>query len=102
MIIPLLMFALGLFVVLGYFTRKQITYTYETTKGSLGVAIIAFVIFAVVGYFLDVYLGFSMIFQYMFAVGGALQAIAIVFWAAFIMLMLSMLWSSAKVGRMVS
>jgi hypothetical protein len=43
-----------------------------------------------------------MIFQYMFAVGGALQAIAIVFWAAFIMLMMSMLWSSAKCGRMVS
>jgi len=102
MIIPLLIFALGFFVVLGYFTRNQVTYTTDSPKGSLGVAIIVFVIFAVLGYFLDVYLGFSMIFQYMFAVGGALQAIAIVFWAAFIMLMLSMLWSSAKVGRMVS
>jgi len=96
------MFALGLFVILGYFTRERTTYTQDSEKGTLGMAIIVFVIFAVVGYFLDMSLGFSMIFQYMFAVGGALQAIAVVFWAAFIMLMLSMLWSSAKTGRMVS
>lgn len=102
MIIPLLIIALGLLAVLGYFTRERYTYTAESPKGGYGMALIIFIIFAIVGYFLDAYLNISLTFQYMYAAGGALQAIAIVFWAAFILLMMSMLWSAAKCGRMVS
>jgi hypothetical protein len=102
MTIPLLLFALGILAVLGYFTREKVTYTPTSPKGGPGMALIIFIIFAIIGWFIDSYTNLSMTFQYMFATGGALQAIAIVFWAAFILLMLSMLWSAAKCGRMVS
>ena len=102
MIVPLLIFAIGILAVLGYFSRQGVTYTAESPKGGLGVALVIFIIFAIVGYFMDSYLGLSVLFQYMFAAGGALQAIAVVFWAVFILMMLSMLWSAAKVGKMVS
>jgi hypothetical protein len=103
MVIPILIFLMGFFGVLAYFTREKVTYTAESSsKGGLGMAIIIFIIFAIVGYFLDVYLGISLIFQYMFGAGGALQAIAVLFWAAFILLILSMLYSAQKTGRMVS
>jgi len=102
MVIPVLIFALGFLAVLGYFTRERVTYTTESPKGGYGMALIVFIIFAIIGYFLDSYTNLSLIFQYMFATGGALQAIAIVFWAAFILLLMSMLWSAAKCGRMVS
>jgi FtsH-binding integral membrane protein len=102
MIIPILVFALGFLAVLGYFTRERITYTPDSPQGGYGMALIVFIIFAIVGYFLDSATNLSLTFQYMYSVGGALQAIAIVFWAAFIMLMLSMLWSAQKCGKMVS
>ena len=102
MIIPLLIFAIGILAVLGYFSRQGITYTSDSPKGGLGVALVIFIIFAIVGYFLDAYLGLSILFQYMFAAGGSLQAMAIVFWVVFVLLMLSMLWSAAKCGKMVS
>lgn len=102
MSIPLLMIALGLLAVLGYFTREKVTYTPASSKGGVGMAILIFIIFAIIGFFLDGYLSLSLTFQYMFAAGGALQALAIAFWAAFILMMLSMLWSAAKCGKMVS
>lgn len=102
MTIPLLLFALGILAVLGYFTREKVTYTPASPKGGPGMALMIFIIFAIIGWLLDGYLNLSMIFQYMFATGGALQAIALVFWAAFILLMLSMLWSASKCGKMVS
>jgi hypothetical protein len=102
MIIPLLIFAVGILGVLGYFSRQGITYTPDSPKGGLGVALVIFIIFAIIGYFADQYLGLSVLFQYMFASGGSLQAMAMVFWAAFILMMLSMLWSAAKCGKLVS
>ena len=103
LLVPLLMFAIGFLAVLGYFTRERVTWTQEAnTKGGVGVAILIFIVFAIIGYFIDTYLHFSLIFQYMFATGGALQAIAIMFWAAFVLMMLSMLWSAQKSGQMVT
>ena len=102
MAIPLLLFGLGILAVLGYFTRERVTWTNASPKGGLGMAIIIFIIFAIVGYLLDSYMGLSLIFQYMFAAGGALQAIAGVFWIVFILLMMSMIWSAKKTGMMVS
>ena len=102
MAIPLLLFGLGILAVLGYFTRERVTWTNASPKGGLGMAIIIFIIFAVIGYLIDSYMGISLIFQYMFAAGGALQAIAGVFWIVFILLMLSMIWSAKKTGMMVS
>ena len=102
MLVYLLIFAIGILAVLGYFSRQGVTYTQDSPKGGLGVALVIFIIFAIIGYFLDAYLGLSVTFEYMYAAGGTLQAMAIVFWAVFVMLMLSMLWSAAKCGKMVS
>jgi lysylphosphatidylglycerol synthetase-like protein (DUF2156 family) len=102
MIVPLLIFAIGILAVLGYFSRQGVTYTADSPKGGLGVALVIFIIFAIVGYFLEEYTHLSVTFQYMYAAGGSLQAIAVVFWAVFILLILSMLWSASKCGKMVS
>ena len=102
MIIPLLILAIGILAVLGYFSRQGVTYTQDSPKGGLGVALVVFIIFAIIGFMLDSYLGLSVMFQYMYAVGGTLQVLAVVFWAVFIMLLLSMLWATSKVGKMVS
>ena len=102
MIVPLLIIALGLLGVVGYFSRERVTWTNASPKGGVGMAILIFIIFAVIGYFLDGYLHFSLIWNYMYAVGGALQAIALVFIAAFILLMCSMFYTAYKTGQMVS
>jgi signal transduction histidine kinase len=102
MLVPLLLVGLGLLAVVGYFTRERVTWTNASPKGGVGMAILIFIIFAVIGYFLDSYLGFSLVWGYMYAVGGALQAIALVFIAAFILLMCSMAYTAYKTGQMVS
>lgn len=103
MIFPFLIFLLALVAVLGYFARKNVTWTSKPgTGGSVGMAIVVFIIFALIGWGLDVYLEWSIIPTYMYAVGGSLQAVAILFWCSFALLCLSMLSSAAKVGTMVS
>jgi len=103
MIFPMLILLGGLFVVLAYFARANITWdTRRNTQGSVGMAIVVFIIAALVFYGLDVWLDWSLIPTYMLAAGGALQVIAYIFFAGFGLLCISMFVSSAKVGTMVA
>lgn len=103
MVFPALVFLVGLFAVLAYFARSKVTYTTQKgTYGSMGTAAIVFIIAAIVGWGLDAYLSWSIIPQYMYAVGGALQAMAIAFWAGLILLMFSMLISARRCGMLVA
>ena len=103
MIFPYLILALGFFLVLAYFARKNVTWTKtKGTSGSVGMAIIVLIIGMGIGWALDVYLDWSVVPQYMYAVGGTLQGIAIMFFALFALLCLSMLYSASKCGQMVS
>jgi preprotein translocase subunit SecE len=103
MIFPYLILSVASLAALAYFARKNVTWTAKAgTKGSLGMAIIVVIIAAFIGWGLDVYFDWSVVPLYMYAVGGALQAIAIVFFALYALLCLSMLYSAAKVGTMVS
>ena len=102
MIIPLLIVGLGMLAVVGYFTRERVTWTNASPKGGVGMALLIFIVFAVIGYFLDSYLNFSLTISYMYAAGGALQAIAICFIGAFSLLMCSMFYTAYKTGQMVA
>jgi len=103
MVFPLLLALVAFLGFLGYFARRNITWTARKgTSGSLGMAIVVLIIFAIIGWGLDAYLGWSVIPQYMWAVGGTLQMIGAAFYAAFILLILSMLWSSYKCGQLVA
>jgi len=103
MTIPFLILLLGFFGVLAYFARRNITWTSKTgTGGSIGSAFVVFLIFAGIGWGLDVYLHWSTIPQYMFAVGGSLGAISIAFFGAFGLLCISMFVAAGKVGTMVA
>lgn len=103
MIFPIFVFALGLLGVLGYFARKNVTWTNNSkTKGSVGGAFVVFIILAFIGWGLDAYVGWSIVPRFMYAVGGSLQMIAIAFYACFALLSLSMLYSSSKCGMMVA
>ena len=102
MIIPLLIIGLGLLAVVGYFTRERVTWTNASPKGGVGMAILIFIIFGIIGYFIDSYLSFSLTWSYMYAVGGALQAIALVFLVAYVLLMCSMFYTAYKTGQMVA
>jgi len=99
---PLLAIGIGMLFVLLYFTRKGVTYMNDGRPGSVWMAIVIFAIFALIGWWLDGYLGFSTIPMYMFALGGIMATEAIIFIAGFITLMLGMLMAQLKCGRMVS
>ena len=103
MVFPSLVVLVGMLAVLAYFARSKVTWTAtKGTTGSVGMAFIVFIIFALIGWGLDIWLGWSVVTSYMYAVGGALQALAIVFWAGLALLILSMLSSARKVGTMVA
>jgi len=103
MVFPYLVIAFGFLALLAYFARKNVTWTAKVgTKGSVGMAIVVLIIAACVGWAIDVYLDWSVIAQYMYAAGGALYTIAILWFALFALLCLSMLWSANKVGQMVA
>jgi hypothetical protein len=103
MVFPTLVVLVGLFALIAYFARNKVTYTVQKgTYGSIGTAFIVFIIAAMVGFGLDWYLSWSTIPTYMYAVGGALQAMAIVFWAGLALLCLSMLLSAKRCGVMVA
>jgi len=103
MIFPLLCVLLGLCAALAYFARSKVTWTNDKgTTGSAAMALFVFIIAALIGWGLDVYFHWSTIPSYMWAVGGALQMMAIIFWAGLAMLCLSMLISARKVGAMVA
>jgi len=103
MIFPYLVLLVACLAVLGYFARKNVTWTKTTgTQGSLGMALVVFIIAALIGWGLDAWINWSIIPQYMLIAGGALQIIAIAFFVGYAMLCLSMLSSAAKVGTMVA
>ena len=103
MIFPYMVLALALFGVLGYFARKNITWTNKAgTGGSIGMGFIVLIVFALIGWMLDAALDWSVIPQYMYAAGGTLGAISIAFFALFGLLCISMLTSAAKCGTMVA
>lgn len=103
MIFPYLVLLVSCLAILGYFARKNVTWTKQVgTQGSIGMALIVFIIAALIGWGLDIWVDWSVIPQYMFVAGGALQIIAIAFFAGLTMLCLSMLSSAAKVGTMVA
>jgi ABC-type multidrug transport system fused ATPase/permease subunit len=103
MIFPYLIFIIGFLAVLAYFARKNVTWdTRSSTQGSVGMAIIVFIIAALIAWGIDAYIDWSVIPQYMYAAGGALQMIAIVFFAFYAGLCLSMMTSASKVGTMVA
>ena len=103
MIFPLAAILLAFIALLAYFSRKGITWTAKQgSSGSIGMAIVVMFIAGVIGWALDAWIDWSIIPTYMYAVGGALQAIAVVFFAAFALLILSMFTAAAKVGTMVA
>jgi len=102
MSIPFLFLLGGLLGVLAYFARKNITWDKRNTPGSAGTAFIVFIIAAVIFYLIDIWLGWSTIPNYMFAAGGSLQAIAILFYLGYGLLCVSMFVSASKVGTMVA
>jgi preprotein translocase subunit SecE len=103
MSIPVLFILGGFLGVLAYFARKNVTWdTKNKTQGSVGMAIVVFIIFAIIFFAFDIYLNWSTIPSYMYAVGGSLQIIALIFYVGFAMLCISMLVSTAKVGTMVA
>lgn len=103
MIFPLLILIVASLGVLGYFARRNITWTNKQgTSGSLGMAVVVFIVFALIGWALDAWLDWSIIPTYMAAVGGSLQFLAYLFYALFALLCLSMLTSAAKCGSLVA
>jgi len=103
MIFPYLILIIGAFVVLAYFARKNVTWdTKPGTTGSIGMAFIVFVIAALIAWAIDAYVEWSVIPQYMFAAGGSLQMVAIVFFLFYAILCISMVTSAVKVGSMVA
>ena len=103
MVFPVLIALLAAFGLLGYFARRNITWTARKgTQGSLGMAIVIIIIFGIVGWALDAYAGWSIIPRYMYAVGGILQMLAILFYAFFTLLCLSMVLSAYRCGQLVA
>lgn len=103
MIFPLLLILFAALAAVGYFARKGITYTSSKgTEGSFGMALVAMVIIGCIGWGLDAWTGWSVIPQYMYAIGGTLQIIAVMFFATFAALILSMLFTASKVGQLVA
>jgi hypothetical protein len=101
-VFPLLAIAIGMLLVLLYFAQKNHTYMNDGRPGSVWIGIVIFAIFALIGWWLDGYLGFSTIPTFMLAVGGALATYALIFIAGFITLMLGMFVAQLKVGRMIA
>ena len=103
MTIPFLFLLGGLLGVLAYFARRNITWDKRpSTGGSIGMAFIVFIFAGIIIYAIDVWIGWSIIPQYMMAAGGALQVIALLFFAGFALLCISMLVSASKCGTMVA
>jgi len=103
MSIPVLFVLGGFLGVLAYFARRNVTWdTRNKTQGSVGMAIVVFIIAACIFFAFDIWLNWSTVPNYMYAVGGSLQIIALTFYAGFAMLCVSMLVSAAKVGTMVA
>ena len=101
-IFPLLAIGIGMLFVLLYFSRKGVTYLSDGRPGSVWMAIVVFIVFALIGWYLDGYLGFSTIPTFMFSLGGTMLTFAIIFLAGFVTLMLGMLMAQLKCGRMVA
>jgi hypothetical protein len=101
-VFPLLAIGIGMLLVLLYFAQKNHTYMNDGHPGSLWIGLLIFVVFALIGWWLDGYLGFSTIPTFMLSLGGAMATYALIFIAGFITLMLGMLLAQAKVGRMIS
>ncbi len=103
MVFPYLLIAFGFLAVLAYFARKNVTWTAKPgTRGGIGIAVVVLIIAAAIGWAIDIYLDWSVIPQYMYAAGGALYGIALVWFLLYALLCLSMLWSASKVGQMVA
>jgi hypothetical protein len=101
--IPLLFLLGGLLGLMIYFSRKNVTWTATRgTSGSPAGAVFVFIIAAVVLFAVDWWLDWSLIPQYMIAVGGTLTLIAYAFFAGFALLCVSMFLSATKVGTMVA
>jgi amino acid transporter len=99
---PLLAILIGMLFVLFYFMRKGVTYLNDGRPGSPWVAVVVFIIFAAIGWWLDAYLSFSTIPQFMLAVGGAPATYAWIGIGGLIILMIGMLLAQLKCGRMVA
>jgi len=103
LIFPYLILIAGLVAVLAYFARKNVTWTTaKNTGGSIGMAIVVFIIAIVIAWAIDAYVEWSVVPQYMFAAGGALQMLAALFFILYALMCLSMLSSAYKVGQMVA
>jgi hypothetical protein len=99
---PLLAIGIGMLFVLLYFSRRGVTYMNDGRPGSVWMAIVMFAVFGLIGWWIDGYIGFSVIPTFMFSLGGAMGTYAIVFIAGFVVLMLGMLMAQLKCGRMVA
>lgn len=102
MIFPLMAFGLGMLFVLFYFMRKEVTYMNDGRPGSVWVALVIFATFALMGWWIDTYIGFSIIPSFMISTGGANALYAFFGLAGFVTLMIGMLIAQMKCGRMVA
>jgi hypothetical protein len=99
---PVLAILLGMLFVLFYFFRRGVTYMDDNNPGSIWVAVVIFIIFACVGWYLDGYINFSSTLLFMYSVGGANSTYAIFAIIGLICLVLGMLIAQYKCGRMVA
>ncbi len=103
MIFPVLLALIAALGFLGYFARRNITWTAKKgTQGSVGMGLVTLLVFALIGWGIDAYVGWSVIPRYMYAVGGSVQMIAVTFYALFTLLCLSMLFSAYRCGQLVA
>jgi len=82
--------------------RKGVTYLNDGRPGSPWVAVVIFIIFAAIGWWLDITIGFSVIPEFMLAVGGASATYAWIGIAGLVILMFGMLVAQLKCGRMIA
>jgi len=91
-----LMGLLGMFL---YVFRAKVTIKDDGRPGSPLGALIAFAIFAAIGYLIDSMLKISTVLQYMYVAGGALMWISIFIIAGLITLFAAMFYVNLKWGQ---
>ncbi|RLE45677.1 hypothetical protein DRJ25_05290 [Candidatus Woesearchaeota archaeon] len=87
---------LGMFL---YVFRAKVTIKDDGRPGSILGAIVAFAVFAVIGYAIDAIYRISTILQYMYVAGGTLMWIAVFIIAGLITLFASMFYVNLKWGQ---
>jgi len=90
---------LGLLGMFLYVFRARVTIKDDGRPGSILGAIVAFAIFAAIGYLIDTIYRISTIVQYMYVAGGTLMWIAMFIIAGLVTLFASMFYVNLKWGQ---